>query len=107
MSATFLMNSPVLTSYGRFRFDGPIPPNQAALLVSEGFVSAIGHAGAAQLLSELLGIEVPVSRVAIRMAPGDRAIVLRLLNRLGEGEVLDRAGAAAVPYELGLLTRTE
>jgi hypothetical protein len=37
------------------------------------------------------------------MHPGDEALVLRLLDRLPEGMVLDEKEIAAMPYELGWL----
>lgn len=106
MPALYLLNSPVLTGYGDWRFDGPLAPEAARTLAADGFVSAIGHAGAAQLMAALLGREVPVNRARAQMQPGDRALVLRVLERLPEGAVLDAAALEASRWELGLLTRT-
>jgi hypothetical protein len=106
MATTYLLNSPVLTSYGIFRFTGPLPVARAQQLVSDGFVSAIGHAGAAEFLGQLLGFEVPVARVTVQMRPGDRALVLRLMERLPETKSLTAEETARIPHELGLLERT-
>ena len=59
-------------------------------LLERGFISAIGHQGTAELLSELLGMNIPVNRIAIRLDHGDRAIVIQLLERLPEGKILSR-----------------
>ena len=102
----YLLNSPVLTDHGLWRF-APLCIDAARELAAGGFVSAIGHEGAARLLGELLKKEVEVSRIRVHLAPGDRAIVLRVRERLPEGVVLDRAALDLTDWELSLLTRLE
>lgn len=50
--------------------------------------SAIGHEATAAALSMLLGIKVPTNRIAIKMQPGEGAIVFQLRGRLAEGQVI-------------------
>lgn len=100
----YLLNSPVLTNYGDFRLAGPLNLSQVQELLADGFVSAIGHAGTADLLSVLLGLPVPVVRQRVALKPGERALVLRLTTRLPEGRILSADDLAQIPYEFALLT---
>ncbi|MCX8098627.1 MAG: DUF1874 domain-containing protein, partial [Casimicrobiaceae bacterium] len=79
-----------------------------ALVASEPFESAIGHEATAQILTQLLRIEVPFRRVTYTQAPGQRALVFRLKQRLPEGEVIrSLEQLEAIGFEFGLLTREE
>jgi hypothetical protein len=105
MPSRYLLNSPVLTAYGCYRFEGPVPLALARRFAADDAHSAIGHEGAAQLLSQLLGVPVPTTRAQVRMQPGDQALVLRVLRRLPEAAVLGAEALQQLPHELGLLTR--
>lgn len=101
----YLLNSPILTAYGDYRFTGPLDVEEAKAFAARGFASAIGHAASARLLSLLLEVDVPVNRVAITMQAGDAALVLRVKERMPEGVVLTAADLDRVPWELSLLAR--
>lgn len=106
----YLLNSPVLTDWGVYVFR-KISLEQAKDLVKKyGFISAIGHESTAKMLSELLEVEVPVNRVAIRMLPGEVAIIFRIKERLPEGKILNYEELKKLieeeKAEFGLLVKT-
>lgn len=101
----YLLNSPILTDWGRWRFDGPVGLEAARAFLAPGFESAVGHDGTAEVLSDVLGITVPMCRRAIHMTPGDRALVFRLLDRPEEGVVLDAPSLAGQRWAFGILVR--
>ena len=103
----YLLNTPIMTNYGLWRFDGPITLGEAQNYLKNGFVSGVGHQATADYLSELLSINCPFNRNRIAMQAGDLAIVLRLLCRLPEGKLLERHELKQLPYQFGLLERLE
>ncbi len=103
--ALYLLNSPVISDFGHWSYQGPLTVAEAREIVAEGFVSAIGHLSTANLLSKILGRQVPVNRIPVVLEPGDRALVFQLERRLPEGRVLGEAELLRAGFRLGLLER--
>lgn len=54
--------------------------------LSDGFISAIGHADTAQVLTDELGLEIETNRISISLEKGDVLLVAQLIGgRLPEG----------------------
>ncbi len=68
-------------------------------ILQDGFISAVGHQSTADFIKLLLGIDVPVNRVAITLQPEDKVIVLQLQGRLPEGKVLSQEEISTIPYK--------
>jgi len=67
--------------------------------------SAIGHASTAQILTTLLGIEVPLNRQQYRQQVHDVAIVFSLNQRLDEGKILSVEEINRIGYTFKTLVR--
>ncbi len=64
----------------------PVTASETAEALRGGFVSAIGHADTARVVSGLLDIDVKCNRVNIRLAPTDTLYVAQVTGgRLPEG----------------------
>ncbi|MEN9847348.1 MAG: hypothetical protein RL368_88 [Pseudomonadota bacterium] len=105
MVMLYVLNTPILTEYGDWQFTGPLDLAEVKQLLQQPFTSAVGHQGAADFLTTLLDISVPLNRISIRMQAQDQAIVLKLKSRMPEGIILSKDDMMALDFELGLLTR--
>lgn len=102
----WILNSAVLTSWGDYSYVKITCEEARELLRSDVYLSAIGHAATAAVLSEQLGVHVQFNRIQISMEVGDKAIVFRIRDRLMENASLSHAELIALPSEFGILTRT-
>ena len=109
----YILNSAVITAPGFYRYR-LIELDEAQEWARQGpFVSTVGYEQTAVALSELLGINVPVNRVTVRMEPGDEALVFRLVFPPGTPRIDPRDKGAlsahmlAGHFELGLLRRIQ
>jgi len=108
----YILNSAVITAPGRYDYR-LITADDARVWAAGGFTSTVGYEQTADALTQLLGVPVPVDRRTITMAPGDEALVFRLVfppgtPRIDPGDK-GRLAQAVMDgqYELGLLTRIE
>ena len=100
-----LLNTSILTAYGTFDFQ-PISLSEAKDLVKDSeIVSAIGHAATADILSELLELEVKANRIEFVQTVDDIALIFKLKARITEGKILNRAEIEEIGYDFGVLRR--
>ncbi|MEM3857275.1 MAG: DUF1874 domain-containing protein [Thermoproteota archaeon] len=106
----YLMNSAVITSPGVYSYELISFEKAKSLISSDEYLSTIGYEETASVLSEALGVKVPVNRRTVRMKEGDRAIVFRIVLPEGSPRIdpKDKGQISAViaknQWELGLLT---
>lgn len=77
------------------------------LLSERPLASAVGHAGTAEAISALLGVEIPKQRLEVFLRPGDEAIQFVLNCRQPEGVVLDRKAVEEIGFYLMHVRRVE
>lgn len=66
-----------------------ITPEEAKILLrGENFTSAVGHKATAEVLTMVLGVEIPENRIEIKFRSGDKLLIGTLRRRLQEGQVL-------------------
>ena len=70
-----------------------------------GLDSAIGHESTAQIMTELLGEEIPVNRQQFAQQVGQQALVFKLKGRAPEGVILSTQEIEAIGYEFKIMTR--
>lgn len=70
---------------------------------SKNFVSAVGHESTAAIMSELLGVQVPVNRVQVAPVPGDKLLCFKLKKRAPEGVILSKSEINELGYEWVLM----
>jgi hypothetical protein len=102
-----ILNTSILTTYGQYDYS-QISLEEARQLIAakgENIISAVGHQSTAEILTELLGVAVPMNRIQFAQEAGQQALVFKLKSRVPEGVILSRANIEQIGYEFGILTR--
>ncbi len=100
-----LFNGPICTTTGLYCVTELEVEQARKLTRTLGFVSAVGHAATAEVLSSLLQADVPMSRIEYAQKVGQKAIALKLKIRPAEGRILTAKEMFQIGFELLLLER--
>lgn len=102
-----LLNTSILTVFGKYEYVPATLCDVQSFVRGSDFQSAIGHQATADILTELLGVPVPVNRINYTQEVHDIAVVFKLRGRAPEGVIFDRAQVEEIGYDFGFLTRTQ
>ena len=102
-----ILNTSIITTEGTFELKG-ITLEEAKELVKnnkENLLSAVGHQSTADILTELLGLEIPVNRINFIQEAQQSALVFKLNGRAPEGVILSREEIETIGYKFQILKR--
>lgn len=68
-------------------------------------ISAVGHQATAEIITDLLEIEVALNRINFHQEAGQQALVFKLNSRPPEGIILSRDEIEEFGYQFQLLSR--
>ncbi len=103
-----LLNTSILTTAGEYHLTD-ITLDEARNLVKkhrDNLNSAIGHASTAEIMTTLLGVEIPMNRQMFLQEVGQRALVFKLNGRPEEeGKILTVEDIEQIGYKFQILER--
>ena len=109
MGKLALLNTSILTTAGAYRLID-ITLDDARRIVSDhagNLDSAIGHQSTAEIMTTLLGTEIPVNRQMFTQEVGQAALVFKLNGRPPEGKILTVEEIEEIGYKFQILKRLE
>jgi hypothetical protein len=105
-----ILNTTIATSDGIYHVE-TISLDRAKRLINQytriyniGIDSAVGHESTAQIMTELLEVEISVNRQEFQQQMGQSALVFKLKGRAPEGVILNREEIEKIGYEFKLMT---
>lgn len=102
-----ILNTSILTVEGEYKLEN-ITLEQAKELVSTSTLdSAVGHQSTADIMTELLEVEIPMNRQMFVQEKGQKSLVFKLNGRPEEGKILTREEIETIGYKFQLLTRVD
>lgn len=99
-----VLNSSIVTANGLFS-RRTISVQRAKELVEGGFISYVGHPATCEILTSLLGVEVPMNRGQFSQEVGQKALVFKLNGRPAPGVELSKEELEEIGFSFFELTR--
>ncbi len=102
----YLMNTSIIPAdfEGLVRVETIDLETAKEILEDEKWVSAIGHKATADLLSHLLGMEIPFNRITVSVKSGDVFICFQPQQRMEEGRIYSYEEMKRIPLVIKKLT---
>lgn len=94
-----ILNTTILTSDGDFKLSTISLDEAKEIVKYKEIVSAVGHESTAQILTELLGVNVPINKINFKQEKGQTALCFKLKGRPEEGKVLTVEDIESIGYE--------
>lgn len=101
-----LLNTSIITIDGNYSCKTISLDDVKSIIDGAVLDSAIGHDSTAKIMTDLLGVDVPVNRQQFMQNVGQRAIVFKLRGRAPEGIILSLQEIEKIGYDFKLLMRT-
>ncbi len=102
-----VFNGPIVTTDGLYRIHTISVDEASKLLKNTRYISAIGHSSTAQIISEVLHVDIQMNRIQFKQKVGQKALIFKLNIRPKEGIVLCREEIEKIGYHFQLLERIE
>lgn len=104
----YVFNTTIVVNNGTYRLSDISVEKAREILADGNFISAIGHESTANIISTVLGIEVPMNRVNASFDNiGDLAVCFKLNSRPKEGSILSYEDLVEIGFSWKLLERIE
>lgn len=100
-----LLNTTIATTDGLYAIKSISLEDARILVQGAELDSAIGHQSTAEIMSALLGVDIPMNRQMFAQQSGQVALVFKLKGRPLEGAILNASEIEAIGYEFKTMER--
>lgn len=102
-----ILNTSILTAPGKYDLKDISLEDAKDLVTDNDLDSAVGHVSTAEIMTTLLGVDIPVNRQMFVQEAGQKALVFKLNGRPEEGKILSAKEIEQIGYKFQLLEKME